>query len=59
MCNQIEREIKTRLMPMLASGKLPQPAVLRLTQRGAKTLVLVEGHQIEFNLGQKLFVPSL
>ncbi len=59
LCNQVERDLKATLAPMLASGELTPPITLRLEQRGSDTFAVVDGNTAEFDLGRRLFVPPL
>ena len=59
LCDRLERDLKQRLAPMLATGGLSPPITLDLEQRSTETFAVVDGSRGEFDLGQQLFVPPL
>lgn len=58
-CDQVERELKSMLAPMLSSGELTLPITVSLAQRGVDTFAVVDDNRGEFDLGRRLFVPPL
>lgn len=58
-CSQVERELTQMLAPMIASGQLVPPIVLKLEQCATGPFAVIDGHRGEFDLGGKLRVPPL
>jgi hypothetical protein len=59
LCNRVERELRQMIAPMIASGQLSPPLVLKLEQRAAEQFAVLDGDRGEFDLGGRLRVPPL